>query len=103
MLELTKDVTKVKSAAKVLAEKAEEQYGALAELRRTVDALGASVYARAQDADRKIAALGREFEATVNRLTDNQEIITGLKAFLRLLRPVDPLDADGPALPSEPA
>ncbi|MGW3246206.1 hypothetical protein [Streptomyces sp. NPDC001070] len=74
---------------KVLEEKAEEQYRALAELRRTVDALGVAVYERAEDADRRITALAREFEATVNRLTDNEEIITGLKAFLRLLRTGD--------------
>ncbi len=89
VVELRADVTRVKDGVKVLEEKAEEQYRTLAELRRVVDALGTSVYARADDADRKIAALGREFEATVNRLTDNQEIITGLKAFLRLLRSPD--------------
>ncbi|MFE7234660.1 hypothetical protein ACWCRF_27700 [Streptomyces sp. NPDC002405] len=71
---------------KVLEEKTEEQYRALAELRRAVDALGVSLYGRADEADRRIAALAREFEMTVNRLTDNEEIITGLKAFLRLLR-----------------
>ncbi|MFD4975765.1 hypothetical protein [Streptomyces sp. NPDC058424] len=68
---------------KVLEEKTEEQYRALAELRRAVDALGVSLYGRADEADRRIAALAREFETTVNRLTDNEEIITGLKAFLR--------------------
>lgn len=93
VLELAKEVGQVRDGAKILAEKTEEQYGALAELRRTIDALGVSVYARAEEADRKIVALGREFEATINRLTDNQEIITGLKAFLRLLHPAD---ADGP-------
>lgn len=77
------------AGVRVLEEKTEEQYRSLAELRRTVDALGASVYERADDADRKIAALGREFEATVNRLTNNEEIIAGLKAFLRLLRAGD--------------
>ncbi|MFB6959229.1 hypothetical protein ACFCYB_19895 [Streptomyces sp. NPDC056309] len=74
---------------KVLEEKTEEQYRALAELRRAVDALGVSLYGRADEADRRIAALAREFETTVNRLTDNEEIITGLKAFLRLLRTGD--------------
>lgn len=94
VMELRGLVDRVDSGSRVLERKAEEQYRALAEVRRTVDALGASVYTRADDADRKIAALAREFESTVNRLTDNQEIITGLKAFLRLLR-----TADGPAGP----
>lgn len=85
----------VQRGSEVLEEKAEEQYQALAQLRSTVDALGVSVVARAEDADRKIVALGREFEAAVNRLTDNEEIITGVKAFLRLLRTADA--TDGPA------
>lgn len=89
VLALRATVTRVESGAKVLDGKAEEQYHALAELRRTVDALGVSVYARADEADRRIGALAREFEATVNRLTDNTEIISGLKAFLRLLRAED--------------
>ncbi|MGC0417802.1 hypothetical protein [Embleya sp. AB8] len=36
--------------------------------------------------DRKIDALGRRFEDTISQLTDNQEVISGIKAFLRLLR-----------------
>jgi hypothetical protein len=92
VLALRERVEHTDSGIKVLEEKAEEQYRALAELRRTVDALGVAVYERAEDADRRITALAREFEATVNRLTDNEEIITGLKAFLRLLR-----TGDGPA------
>ncbi|NGN67347.1 hypothetical protein G5C51_26015 [Streptomyces sp. A7024] len=81
---------------RVLEGKAEEQYRALAELRRTVDALSNSLYQRADSADRKIAALGREFEATVNRLTSNEEIISGVKAFLRLVRAED---LSAPAVP----
>ncbi|NUO97605.1 MAG: hypothetical protein HOW59_06715, partial [Nonomuraea sp.] len=77
---------RAETGTRVLEEKAEEQYRSLAELHRTVDALAMSAYERAEDADRRIAALGREFESTVNRLTDNQEIIAGVKAFLRLLR-----------------
>ncbi|MFE2870859.1 MULTISPECIES: hypothetical protein [unclassified Embleya] len=37
-------------------------------------------------ADRKIDALGRRFEDTISQLTDNREVISGIKAFLRLLR-----------------
>ncbi|MCI3278056.1 hypothetical protein [Streptomyces cylindrosporus] len=92
VVELRSRLDRAESGTRVLEEKAEEQYRALAELRRTVDALTMSTYERAEDADRRIAALGREFESTVNRLTDNQEIITGVKAFLRLLRTPDTLD-----------
>ncbi|MEU8679225.1 hypothetical protein [Streptomyces sp. NPDC048560] len=94
VLELRRLVAEIQSGARVLEERTEEQYRSLAELRRTVDALGASVHERADGSDRRITALAGEFESTVNRLTDNQEIITGLKAFLRLLR-----TADGSALP----
>ncbi|ORT56477.1 hypothetical protein [Streptomyces sp. CB03238] len=86
VVELRALVDRLDSGVQVLEAKAEEQYRALAELRRTVDALGMASYERADEADRKIAALGREFESTVNRLTDNQELIAGVKAFLRLLR-----------------
>ncbi|MFB7600461.1 hypothetical protein [Streptomyces sp. NPDC056160] len=77
------------TGTRALEEKAEEQYRALAELRRTMDALAMSTHERAEGTDRRIAALGREFESTVNRLTGNQEIIAGVKAFLRLLRTPD--------------
>ncbi|WP_171064386.1 hypothetical protein [Actinomadura soli] len=36
--------------------------------------------------DRRLDAMGRQFEETVARLTDNQEVIAGIKAFLRMLR-----------------
>ncbi|MEV4430333.1 hypothetical protein ACN9M0_33995 [Streptomyces sp. R-07] len=86
---LRERVAALENGATVLDGKAEEQYRALAELRRTVDAVGLAAHDRAEATDRRIAALAREFEATVNRLTDNEEIITGLKAFLRLLRATD--------------
>jgi hypothetical protein len=31
--------------------------------------------------------VARKFEETIDRLTDNQEIISGIKAFLRLVQP----------------
>ncbi|MFF4491721.1 hypothetical protein ACFY0F_35605 [Streptomyces sp. NPDC001544] len=95
VVELRARLDRAESGTRVLEEKAEEQYKALAELRRTVDALALSTYDGAKETDRRIAALGREFESTVNRLTDNQEIITGVKAFLRLLRSDDPIDGSG--------
>ncbi|MEU9450893.1 hypothetical protein [Streptomyces sp. NPDC048277] len=94
VVELHARLNRAEAGTRVLEEKAEEQYRALGELRRAVDALAMGTYERAEEADRRIAALGREFESTVNRLTDNQEIIAGVKAFLRLLRTTD--TADGP-------
>ncbi|NGO78159.1 hypothetical protein G6045_21180 [Streptomyces sp. YC504] len=89
------------STTKLLEEKAEEQYRALAQLRGAVDALGHSVHHRADEADRRYAELAREFEDKVNRLSDNEELIVGLKAFLRLLRAQDPAGrsaVEGPAV-----
>jgi hypothetical protein len=39
-----------------------------------------------QDGRRRLEAIARRFEETIDRLTDNQEVITGIKAFLRLVR-----------------
>jgi len=38
------------------------------------------------DLDRRLTLMARRFEETVDGLSDNQEVITGLKAFLRLVR-----------------
>lgn len=92
VVELQARLHRAETGTRVLEEKSEEQYRALAELRRTVEALSMSGYERGEETDRRIAALGREFESTVNRLTDNQEIIAGVKAFLRLLRSPDAAD-----------
>ncbi|MCX5401516.1 hypothetical protein [Streptomyces sp. NBC_00102] len=86
VVELRDRVDGLTAGAKALEERVEEQYRALAELRRTADTSALSAHRRADEADRRIEALAREFESTVNRLTSNEEIITGLKAFLRLLR-----------------
>ncbi|WP_406288577.1 hypothetical protein [Embleya sp. NBC_00896] len=45
-----------------------------------------STTTRFQEGDRKVEALGRRFEDAISQLTDNQEVISGIKAFLRLLR-----------------
>ena len=33
----------------------------------------------------KVHAVGRELETTISRLTDNQEVIRGIQAFVRLV------------------
>ncbi|WP_051760527.1 hypothetical protein [Herbidospora cretacea] len=38
------------------------------------------------DLNRRITTMTRKFDETVDGLSDNQELITGLKAFLRLVR-----------------
>ena len=41
--------------------------------------------AEMQNLRQKLNALGREFETTVGRLTDNREVISGIQAFVRLI------------------
>ena len=41
---------------------------------------------RHQNLEKRFMSLARTFEETVNRLTDNQQIIGGIKAFLRLIQ-----------------
>ncbi|MEV0097328.1 hypothetical protein [Streptomyces sp. NPDC050738] len=86
VVELRTQVEDLKSGMRILEDKAEEQYRTLAELRRAHDALTHTAYQRTDEADRRITGLARQFEQTVDGLTDNEEIITGLKAFVRLLR-----------------
>ena len=51
----------------------------LAEVERAAEA-------RDFESRRKLEAIARRFEETIDRLTDNQEIISGIKAFLRLVQ-----------------
>ncbi|MBK9752530.1 MAG: hypothetical protein IPO88_03310 [Nannocystis sp.] len=71
---------------------------AVKELRETLEALRSehdAALARADkqrgDLDLKIAALARKFEESLDRLTDNRELISGIKAFLRMVRDPAPL------------
>jgi hypothetical protein len=55
-------------------------------LQADLEAVKHATETRDHDLDRRITLMARRFEETVDGLGDNQEIITGLKAFLRLLR-----------------
>jgi hypothetical protein len=61
----------------------------LQELRHKLDAASGESVARDQETRRRIDAVARKFEETIDRLTDNQEIISGIKAFLRLVQAGD--------------
>ena len=41
--------------------------------------------AETRELRQRLQAVGREFESTVSRLTDNQEVIKGIQAFVRLI------------------
>ncbi|GAA2911466.1 hypothetical protein GCM10010517_77990 [Streptosporangium fragile] len=55
-------------------------------LRQDTAELRADLRAGDEGLERRITGLARRFEDTVDGLTDNHEVITGLKAFLRLVR-----------------
>ena len=74
----------------------------LATLRGEHDAAVLRADRQRSELDLKIAALARKFEESLDRLTDNRELISGIKAFLRMVRDPAPLST-GPAAgsPSE--
>ena len=67
---------------------------ALAELNARHDALVAQSERQRQELEQRLAALARKFEESLDRLTDNREIISGIKAFLRMVRDPAPLPVE---------
>lgn len=68
-----------------LKQRADEHEREYRELFTHVQALEQQTTQRDNENERKVVAVSRKFEETVDRLTDNQEIISGIKAFLRLV------------------
>lgn len=60
-------------------DKAEERHKALLQD-------GQRLAQEAQRLDRRLDAIGRRFEETVEHLTDNKELLAGVRAFLRLVK-----------------
>lgn len=65
---------------------AEHLAAADTELRDLLDALRTTARQRDDHLDGRVDALGRRFEQAVGELADHQDMIAGLKAFLRVLR-----------------
>ncbi len=59
---------------------------AIDELRRRVESVHDGAAARDEKLEKRLTALARTFEDTLDRLTDNQQILGGLKALLRLIQ-----------------
>jgi len=66
--------------------RAQGQHEALEKLTQELAQLTEAMKAGDQENGRKLDAVARKFEETIDRLTDNQEIIAGIKAFLRLIQ-----------------
>ncbi|MFJ8741290.1 hypothetical protein ACIRL2_18120 [Embleya sp. NPDC127516] len=86
VLALIDRVATLESKVESLDERTRELTETVAQLRTATEQDAERATERHHATDRKIDALGRRFEDTVSRLTDNQEVISGIKAFLRLLR-----------------
>lgn len=83
VLTLVDDVSRLVSSS-------ESQRQAIATLQRELIEQGQVVQQGDLDNQRRLDAVARKFEETIDRLTDNQEIISGIKAFLRLVQPARP-------------
>jgi hypothetical protein len=93
VLDLIEQVTFLKGHVEAMRLATQHLQQADHTLEHRLEAVGHDADRRSAELDGRIDALarrldkmGRRFEDTVSGLTDNQEVITGLKAFLRLLR-----------------
>jgi hypothetical protein len=79
------DVQRLVAEVRQLLADRTEQGRALTLLQTEHERLSAAMIAGDRDSQRRLDAVARKFEETIDRLTDNQEIISGIKAFLRLV------------------
>ncbi|MFC6882428.1 hypothetical protein [Actinomadura yumaensis] len=86
VLALLERVTFLEAQAENLRSTTEQLHEADLRLDHRLEIIDTTTSNRSDELNGKINALGRRFEDTVARLTDNQEVITGIKAFLRLLK-----------------
>lgn len=85
------DVMKVVDDVRGLLMTVEQQGAQVHELQRESTRTRAELVARSDEHQKKLDGVARRFEETLDRLTDNQEIISGIKAFLRLVQQPGPL------------
>ncbi len=80
------DVAKLIADVKADAEHIRTLQHAQHELVQQLKTLETSSLARSTEAHRRLDSVARKFDEALDRLTDNREVISGLKAFLRLVR-----------------
>lgn len=73
-------------ALKARVEQLESLQREVAELRERNESLATELREEDRRLDRKLDAIGRRFEDTLQHLTDNREILAGIRAFLRMIR-----------------
>jgi hypothetical protein len=79
------DVREVRELLERQVAQSEAAAEELRHLRRELEAARDTLGTDAADLRARQEALSREFERTVSRLTDNQEVIQGIRAFVRLI------------------
>jgi len=86
LVEVLTRLESLQTRVRALTVDSDEHRRRLSELERELAAADTRSRERDQNLNDKIDAHGRAFEHSLTRLTDNQEVISGLKAFLRLVR-----------------
>lgn len=89
------DVLKLRNQVEAHEIAVEQHREQLRELLARHDAITAAMAAQRLDLEQKVSALARKFEDSLDRLTDNRELIAGIKAFLRMIRG-EPGPSDAP-------
>jgi len=79
------DIVEVRDRLKVQEDKTESLDKRVDELTETLNQERNERENETREIRQNIHAIGREFEMTVSRLTDNQEVIRGIQAFVRLV------------------
>ncbi|MBI5493442.1 MAG: hypothetical protein HY904_00340 [Deltaproteobacteria bacterium] len=80
------DILSLVSQVNTLQHSVETHAREYRELFTSLRALEQTTTARDTQMEQRMAALVRKFEESVARLTDNQEVITGIRAFLRIIQ-----------------
>lgn len=80
------DVMKLRGQVERSAADVERIDELIKEMQKQHEALAQASERQRVDLEGKIAALTRKFEESLDRLTDNRELIAGIKAFLRMIR-----------------
>ncbi|HEX4385297.1 MAG TPA: hypothetical protein VH083_20195 [Myxococcales bacterium] len=81
------DVVKLVADVRQLLEANKAHEKTIAVMKEADEALGQAMVKGDRDNQRRLEAVARRFEETIDKLTDNREIISGIKAFLRLVQP----------------
>jgi len=80
------DVLKLRAQVEAHEIAVEQHKAQLTEHAARNDALAAQLERQRLDLEQRMTALTRKFEESLERLTDNRELIAGIKAFLRMIR-----------------